>query len=847
MIPREIVMTLVMVFCLTPVVAQFIDHFDDDDFANDPTWQGTDSRFVVSGGRLKLQAPASAGTAFLATASEAIYEGNWNVSLQLDFTPSSTNYAKVYLVSDHADLSIPLNGYFIKVGGTTREVSLYRQSGTTETKLIDGVDDRVNSSVVMVRVKAERDATGKWALFTDVGNTGNWTSEGAVEDLTYTESSWFGIACTYTSTRSDKFWFDDVEVSGSTTPDTTPPVLAKLEVLDALHFLAEFSEPLDPSSASLQAVTIQVLGSPTTITLVDQTVLACTMPTPLTNGVTYSAVFTQLSDLHGNVIVPVSVPLLYFQPGIATWKSVLINEFLPDPSPQVGLPAAEFVELYNAGQEPLDLAGWSLTDGSSVGRFPSVIFLPGEYRIVTATASSGLFPISRVIGLTNFPSLNNAGDRLILSDDNNALIDSVNYMQSWFRDEDKEQGGWSLELIDPTNPCGEEDNWVASESALGGTPGELNSVFASKPDLTGPRVLSLHVVSEERLTLVFNEALRSSTVDEAEIVINPPAPISWVSVSDPARRKITVDLAGKLLSRTSYGITLKGISDCSGNLMESTELSFGLSEPAETADVRISEVLFNPRSGGVDFVELINASQKFIELDGATITNEESEFMLPAALLHPGDRIAITPNPDILRSQYPQSAKGPMLKATLPSLPDDEGTIRIISSEGTLLDELHYDHDWHSALLKNENGVSLERIDLQAVTQDQENWTSASSRAGYATPGIINSQEFPGVTSSQDEVSVSPEIFSPGEYALIHYQLETPGKIGNIEVYNYYGQRVKGLGNNELLGMEGFFRWDGDRDDGSQAAMGYYVVRFEIFDPSGYVNTHLKRVIVTRR
>lgn len=845
---KEITITVVMLLNLTPGVAQFIDRFDDDDFTNNPSWQGADSRFVVSGGRLKLQAPTAPGTAFLATPSEAIYEASWTLNLQLDFTPSSTNYSKIYLVSDQADLGGPLNGYFIKIGGSTRDVSLYRQSGTTETRLIDGVDDRVNQASVVLTIRATRDATGRWELFSDVGSKGNGTTEGTVVDQTYLESSWFGIACIYTSTRSDKFWFDDFDISGSKTPDTTPPALISLDVLDALHFRVEFSEPLDPSSIDPQTVTIQSFGNPAAIALTeDQRVLECLLTNPLENGVTYSVSFTQLADQHGNVMQTVSVPLLYFLPGTATWKSVLINEFLPDPTPQIGIPAAEFVELYNAGQEPLDLAGWSLSDGNSVGIFPTAIFLPGEYRIVTAAASAGLFPGNKVIGLTNFPSLNNAGDRLILSDNNSVLIDSVNYSQDWFRDEDKGQGGWSLELIDPKNPCGDEGNWAASESVRGGTPGELNSVFASKPDLTGPVLRSLHVVSDGRLTLEWDEALSITSLQEAETLISPSVSVSSVMLYDPARRKIAIDLVEKLLPRTTYSMTLNGIRDCNGNLMEPASLSFGLSEPAEREDIRISEILFNPRSGGVDFVEVVNVSPKFIELEGASITNGESAYTLPARLLHPGERMATTSNPDILRSQYPQSAEGLMLMTNLPSLPDDEGTVRIISAEGTLLDEVQYDHNWHSALLKNEDGVSLERIDLQAPTQDRENWASASSRIGFATPGMVNSQERQDVVASQDEVSVYPEIFSAGEHALIHYQLETPGKIGNIEVYNYQGQLVKGLGNNELLGLDGFFRWDGDRDDGSQADMGYYVVRFEIFEPSGNVNTHLKRVIVTRR
>jgi hypothetical protein len=50
------------------------------------------------------------------------------------------------------------------------------------------------------------------------------------------------------------------------------------------------------------------------------------------------------------------------------------------------------------------------------------------------------------------------------------LVDSVNYNTDWYRDDDKLEGGWTLEMIDPNNICGEENNWSSSENPAGGTP-----------------------------------------------------------------------------------------------------------------------------------------------------------------------------------------------------------------------------------------------------------------------------------------------------------------------------------------------------------------------------------------
>ncbi len=106
-----------------------------------------------------------------------------------------------------------------------------------------------------------------------------------------------------------------------------------------------------------------------------------------------------------------------------------------------------------------------------------------------------------------FPTLNNDGDDLTFRDPTNKTIDSVNYNLDWYHDVDKQEGGWTLEIIDVNNICGAEENWAASEDLSGGTPGKQNSVSASKPDLTGPQLISVTPQSSNNLKLTFNEKL----------------------------------------------------------------------------------------------------------------------------------------------------------------------------------------------------------------------------------------------------------------------------------------------------------------------------------------------------
>ena len=106
--------------------SQFVDNFSDGDFTATPVWSGNNANYEVDASfMLHLNAPAVADTSYLSTASTAINNATWEFYVQLNFNPSSTNYAKVYLVADQANLKNPLNGYFVKLGNTDDEVSLY--------------------------------------------------------------------------------------------------------------------------------------------------------------------------------------------------------------------------------------------------------------------------------------------------------------------------------------------------------------------------------------------------------------------------------------------------------------------------------------------------------------------------------------------------------------------------------------------------------------------------------------------------------------------------------------------------------------------------------------------------
>ena len=161
----------------------------------------------------------------------------------------------------------------------------------------------------------------------------------------------------------------------------------------------------------------------------------------------------------------------------------------------------------------------------------------------------------------------------------------------------------------------------------------------------------------------------------------------------------------------------------------------------------------------------------------------------------------------------------------------------LLSINGKSIDELSYDQKWHFALLGDREGVALERINANSPTQDADNWTSASSDIGFGTPTDQNSQKF-SANSFKGSITVEPKLFSPNydgrdDYAFIQYQLDHPGYIATVTIYDSYGHPVRTLVYNQTLSSQGQWRWDGLNDLSYPLGAGIYIVLVDLFDLKG--------------
>ena len=858
-------LTILLLFVnLFTAQAQLQEGFDDGDFTNTYLWNGDDTKFAINSfNQLQLNDNA-ASTSQLRTSHilGSLDSIEWHFYIKESFSPSGSNYGKVYLVSDQSDLTGSLNGYYLRFGeaGSNDAIELFEQSGTTSTSICRATDGAISSSWE-AHVRIRRDENGNWELAVDYTGGTNYVVEATGTDTNHSNMAFLGVECNYTSSNSTKFYFDNFYV-GAYDLDLTPPIILSVTPTSNATLDVLFNEPVDQTTAEI-LLNYEVNGNNPVIASQDGgnvALIHLTFGTSFQNGVTETLITNNVTDVVGNTMVTSNNDFLYFVPATPNYKDIVINEIYADYSPVIGLPEKEYIELYNNSTNLFDLGNFKFSDGSTNAQLSSYVLQPNEYVIICDDDDTALFSsFGTIVSVSTFPPLNNTGDNLTLTDDvNGVLVDEVNYLDTWYEDAIKDDGGYSLELINPDFVCSDQNNWIASNATIGGTPGAVNSVYDSTPDTQGPTVDVIYVNSATELQIVFNETLDSASAMGADYIIDQSIFVNGVNI-DPPYTTVTLTLNPTLTAGIIHTLTISNLTDCSGNDIGSVLAQFALPEQALVGDVIINEVMYKPFTGGSDFVEIYNNSQKIISLqnwklanyDNDTIDNQK-DISLDAVLMYPGQYVILTKDSANVKQEYPMAIEGSFIQlSSMPSYNSDSGTVYLINNLNEVSDKFSYDDDMQFALLNSTNGVSLERLDFNRASNDNGNWHSGAEDVGFASPGYLNSQFFDESTS-ESEITLAPEIFSPDNDGFedvlnINYKFDEPGLVANVMIYDSFGREIRRLVLNQLLGTEGTFTWDGLKESQEKVRVGTYIIYVEVFNTSGIVKSYKKTCVVAKK
>lgn len=852
-------------FLLSPAIvfSQLSDDFSDGDFTQNPVWNGNADLFTVNISR-QLQLNASGeGQSQLVTpfASDGLIE--WRIWVRLNFAPSDNNNAKIYLVSDNINLTEPLNGFYLKLGegGSADAIELYRQSGTVNSLVCRGTEGFI-AAAFAIRIRVLRTEEGIWSVFADPAGGEDFQLQGSGEDTQWYNFTHFGLICKYTSSNATRFYFDDV-YAGPPIIDDIPPRFTGIEVTGTNTLDVSFSESIDENTAANveNFVADGGLGVPLASgrDITQKQVIHLLFNNNFEQGKLYNLNVSNIKDLAGNVMENTEKQFAFYD---VNAFDILITEIMADPDPAVTLPGYEYIEIFNRSAFPIQLEDWVLNIGTTRRTLPRFVLEGGERVILTSSDAEAQFTqYGDVLGFSSL-SLSNTGASLVLRNESGSIIHSVSYADTWYRDAIKKNGGWSLEMIDPENPCEGAGNWRASNDPKGGTPGAQNSVIGIFADTIKPEIEKISIAGPNNLRVFFTESLDSlslSSVDRYFADQGLGNPVSVVPVA-PGYSSALLTFSDEIAEGQIYTLSVKaGLVDCAGNLTEN-ELTarFAIPSEPEEMDVVINEVLSDPRATGTEFVEVYNRSDKVLDMKWVWLATRDKntaeissvkETAPDGRLIFPGEYLVLTKDPDVVKREYNTPNPGGFAAMeSLPSYSIESGTVVLLTPWQVILDEFTYNSSMHWGLLNSTDGVSLERINYNRPASTSGNWTSASQNSGFATPAYQNSQ-FMLAPSGNDELQVSPEIFSPdsdgyNDLLAISCVFTEPGYSVTLRIFDSNGREVKILAKNEPAGTGNVFYWDGTNEKREKATIGIYIIHVEVFNLSGKVKQLRKTAVL---
>lgn len=761
------------------------------------------------------------------------------ILLELRFSPSTSNAIRWYLAAtSHSLNDSNSRAYYIEVGenGNADTWHLKKRVYQQITDLGAGPLGLLAKTQNKFRLRVRYSNT-RWEISIDSNGSRQFEKLVCITDSISFLPFYGGISCIYTSTRSKSFLIDDWYIGDSLVDYSAPYIQRKsIELPNKIHFL--FSECVRKESAQRQNFLFD--GTPIDSIYRDNSdyrKLNVVMNKKMTEGVHY--IFcSSVIDEAGNSLQGVNIPINVSQ---ANYGELLISEIMADPSPSIGMPNIEYIELFNRSLDSIPLGGIYLGDSSYLNRLTGDRQLHShEYMIICATNGCSQFPGKNCYNFNEMPSLNNDGDKIYLLNNDSILLDVVSYDKTYYGDEYKSNGGYSLERTDVNTICSGTKNWHASESAVGGTPGEANSISTSNSPHEKFEVLHGALRNGHCIELFCNEQLQTNTLSAGRLICAAISDtLTNPQYSYAAANAIMFNSDQALDSFMVYEVRLEGIRNCFGQTIDAMQpipICFGFE--ADTGELTINEILFNPRPGDHDFLEIENTGQRGIDLRSLRlskrINGECSTFYQPIKSLRniaPKEILCFSEDPQLTAANYPTNALHQIVQSVdLCTMNDDSDAIVLLNAHGRIIDEVRYNTTWHNRLLEDVEGVSLERRSAKEPGTSENNWLSGRATDGFATPGLTNAAAYSN--SSRDTLSawsLYPKVLTPNgdgidDQLMLQARIPTEALVVEVKILAENGQLIRSICGPQTISNQSWQIWNGLTEDYRVAPAAIYFV-----------------------
>ncbi|PLX05373.1 MAG: hypothetical protein C0594_07650 [Marinilabiliales bacterium] len=456
---------------------------------------------------------------------------------------------------------------------------------------------------------------------------------------------------------------------------------------------------------------------------------------------------------------------------------MVITEIMYNP-PESGTDSIEFIELYNNGLVPVNLLGYAFVECIDYS-FPETLIQPGEYYVV-AERTSAMLEFFGYNAVEWVGSLSNSGETLLLVDNYNRMVDSVDYSTGGDWPSEANGQGPSLTFCNPSLDNSNGLNWGVSLAYVDTLNGI--SVFADPGQscaIPVPDSLGISMVNDGA-DVYANTAFSLSVqlYDTAGFPMAADANIDFSLSVNTGSGSLTGQINGTLMAGSSEIV----VQDLFYNLAEAdvileisdnnSILNTGLSEPfdvldiPEIKDIMITEIMYNSPESGTDtleFFELYNNDTEAVDLLGYSfISGVDCSF--DAITIQPGDFLVLAYDTVAVNHFYNVES----YKYT-GGLGNDGEALVLVDPFDRIVDSVFYDDnvDWPDA---DGTGYSLEFCEYSMDNSVPDGWGLAAlfvdTIAGmdvFATPGqscfVLDASELQIVSVNSGMNPVAGELF----------------------------------------------------------------------------------------
>jgi len=831
--------------------SQVNDPFSDGDFLFNPTWIGDQSHFIINNDKqLQLNA-LMANTSTLKVLNDYLNDTlEWHFSIQLQFTPSGNNFAQFFLKSSDTSSTNFSTGFFLQFGENLSNdaIELFYKSPNQLVSVCRGVNGNIASSF-NYNIKVTYTNPGLWSVYVDENKTGEYFLETTGFFIDTIPMKSLGIVLKYTNSNIDKFIFDNIYFGSPILDSVSPDIVSVTSTDDRNQLIIKYSEPVISTTALNKynyIIDNQIYPDSISAQINDNQIYILYFNDPFPNNHLALVHISNILDHSGNMITPYQTTVLFRS---VERNDILITEIMADPTPQILLPPCEFIELFNRNiPDSVILKGWKIKIGTNIKMLPDITIPYHQYATIVpsscydeyATLCDHIFSVSSL-------SITNDGQEITLLNSKDEVISYLHFSVNWHSNSLKREGGWSLEMKDLEKPCLGPENWDSSESNLGGTPSEQNSINQEIIDNNYPIIEKAIVSDIITVLLYFSEPILSLN-NKISFQLDHNIRIFKAALVSPSNKIVKLELYDPLQTKTIYTLTVVDtIEDCCHNMIPlQTSIPVAIPEDPFAGDIVLNEILTDSyQDSDADFIEILNCSSKVIDVGKMRIgygpfENPEKMVQISSSgyLLFPQGYLAICKNKQLTLDQYftpyPENL---LLNDSLPNFANNDGTIFITDYSWNLIDSYTYSSSYHSTFLLSTDGVSLEKTDPNSESNNPTYWKSAVASVGYATPGYRNSNYY-NISDNNQLFNLYPKIITPNndgidDFATIQSHFEQDENRVTIQIFDIKGFIIKNLTNNEMVATESFYIWDGTNQQGEFVVEGFYIVQMEYWNKNG--------------